>query len=175
MTPNSTSGDLYGRTGNVARFIIATVIVVGVGFGGLVLAPGLGLGSFWPYAGVWAAIGWADSRISFKPVIILTVLGLIVDLLSDAPLGCWASIHLIAYFTASVFRKRAHTDRTGLIRVVGDLTALLVAFGAAQWIIGAYLGDAGANDIFGGFLVTSLLYLPARPFFLLNRDEWVDA
>ena len=80
-----------------------------------------------------------------------------------------------SHFSASIFRKRAQTDQTGFVRLIGDLTALFVAFGAARWIMGAYLGDMATQDILGGFLVTALLFLPVRPFFLLKKEEWVDA
>ena len=175
MIYQADSKDFYGRTGDVARFMIGILIVAVVGFSGIIFAPGFGLAAFWPYAGIWAAIGWASSRLSIKSSFLLVVLGIFVDLLSDAPLGCWAAIHLIAYFSASIFRKRAQTDQTGFVRLIGGLTALFVAFGAARWIMGAYLGDMATQDILGGFLVTALLFLPVRPFFLLKKEEWVDA
>lgn len=165
----------WSRTGDIGRLVIGALIVLIIGYLGVLLAPAFGLYGFWPFAGIWAAIGWGAGRVSLKPVILLVATGLVTDLAIDAPLGCFTVIHLAAYLTASIFRKRAQTDRSGLVRLTGDLVALLVAFVAARWIIGAYLGGTAYHAVMGNFLTTALFYLPMRPFFLLKRDKWVDA
>ncbi len=171
---SASSGSFWSRTSDVGRLVVGILLTLLVGYAGLVFAPTLGLASFWPYASIWAAIGWGASRVSMKPVLALIFLGTALDLAVDAPLGCWAAINLIAYLIASIFRRRAQTDPSGFVRFMGDLSALLAAFLFARWIIGSYLGGMETQSILGGFLTTAILYLPMRPLYLLTRTERVD-
>lgn len=165
----------WSRTGDIARVALGTLIVIAIGYLGIVLAPTLGLSYFWPYAGIWAAIGWGAGRMSMKPVLALIITGLIMDLSVDGPIGCWPAIHLVTYLTATLFRRRAQTDRTGLVRTLGDITAFIVAFFTARWVMGGYLGEMETQNILGGFLSTALLFLPVRGIFLLKRSEWMES
>lgn len=170
----SSAGDAGGM-GDLSRLLLGVLFILVTGFVGMIYAPSFGLEAFWPFAGIWGAVGWGGSRVSMKPVIALVVTGLLLDVSMEAPFGCWSAVQLSAYFTASVFRKRAQTDRSGLFRLVGDLVALLVAFIVARWIMGGYMGGVDGQTMVGNFLTTALLYLPFRSLFLLQRSRWVDA
>lgn len=164
----------WGRTGSTARLIIGAIIVLFVGYIGVVFIAPTGLDVFWPYAPLWAAVGWGASRLSFRPAGALALLGLIMDLVTDAPVGCWSSILLVAFLTASIFRQQALTDKTGVIRFFGDVSGFVLSFMFSRWLMGSYLGGVETREIIGGFLSAALLYYPLRPLFRLTTDERVD-
>ena len=174
MAFSSGKPSAWSRTGRLARIIIGAAIVLAVGYIGVIWIAPTGLIIFWPYAALWAAVGWGASRLSFRPVIVLIGLGLAMDLIVDAPLGCWSSILLLAFVISSLFRPRALTDQTGVIRFAGDATAFVVSFLFARWIMGAYLGSVETRVIIGGFLTAAILYYPLRSLFRLTSDARVD-
>ena len=174
MAAASAPFPFWRRIGPIGRLFIGTALVLLIGFLGVCYAAPLGVEFFWPYAGIWAAIGWGGSRVSFRPVLALIGIGILVDLSQGAPLGCWAAIHLVAYLVSSVFRTRALTDPSGMIRLLGDVTAFVTAFIFARWVIGAYLGGMSTQAILGSFLTTGLLYFPMRSYFQLRQDERVS-
>ena len=147
----------WGRTGSTARLIIGAIFVLFVGYIGVVFIAPTGLDVFWPYAPLWAAVGWGASRLSFRPAGALALLGLIMD-----------------FLTASIFRQQALTDKTGVIRFFGDVSGFVLSFMFARWLMGSYLGGVETREIIGGFLSAALLYYPLRPLFRLTTDERVD-
>lgn len=161
--------------GDISRLLIGFLVVMTIGYIGLVYAPQIGMAYFWPFAGIWAAVGWGGRRISMKPVILLMIVGLLTDLSVEGPVGCWVAVHLAAYLVATLFRKRAQTDRSGLVRLLGDAVALVVAFLIARWIMGAYKGGLESGILLGQFLTTAILYVPFRPLFLFKKERWVEA
>ena len=133
------------------------------------------MSTYWPQAGLWAAVGWGASRLHIRPVVVLFLLGVMIDLLVGAPVGCWASVLLAAFLVSSLFRKRAQTDRSGMIRFFGDVASFVVAFIFARWLIGAYLDGVDTREIAGSFLTAGLLFFPFRALFRLSDDNRVDA
>ena len=174
MSSYATKPSAWSRTGSTARLIIGAIIVIIVGYAGVVFIAPTGLDIFWPYAPLWAAVGWGSSRLSFRPAAALVVIGIVMDLVADAPIGCWSSILLVAFLTASIFRQRALTDKTGIIRFAGDVSGFVLSFLFARWLMGAYLGGIETRDIIGGFLSAALLFYPLRGLFNLSSDERVD-
>lgn len=158
-----------GRGSSILQLLLGTLVVVTVGYAGIMLAPAFGLTAFWPYAGLWAALGWGTGRVSLKPVFALIFLGLAADLILGAPLGCWVSIHLFCFMIVTLFQKRAASDKTGIIRLLAFSTGLLSSFLFARWIMGAFLGEMTTGDILGGFLSAALLYLFVRPIFVIRQ------
>lgn len=171
---SSSKPSAWSRTGSTARLIVGTLFVLLVGYVGVVFIAPTGLDVFWPYAPLWAAVGWGAGRLSFRPAVALGVIGLAMDLVNDAPIGCWSSILLLAFLTASIFRQRALTDKTGVIRFAGDVASFILSFLFARWLMGSYLGGVETRDIVGGFLSAALLYYPLRPLFRLTTDGRVD-
>jgi hypothetical protein len=174
MSRWSSKASSSGGVGVPVRILLGTLIVLSIGYLGVIWGAPMGLAQFWPYAGLWAAVGWGASRLTVLPFMLLIVLGVSMDLLGDAPIGCWAAIHLLAFLVSSLFRKRSLTDPTGFVRAMGDLTAFVTAFIFARWIMGAYVGNVSTREVIGGFLSAGLLYIPLRSFFLLSRDNRVD-
>ncbi len=170
----SSRGGGWQKTGVFARVIVGSLIVILFAYVETVWVSSTSLESFWPIAGLWAAVGWGASRLSLMPVLALALLGVLADLLAGAPIGCWASIFLVPFFVSSIFRKRAQTDRTGAIRLIGDCVSFLLAFLFARWLVGSYLGGVDTRDIIGGFLSAALLYIPLKAPFRLSNDNRVD-
>lgn len=161
--------------GALSRYFFGTLAILLLAYLGLLWVSSSPYYSFWPLAGLWAAVGWGGNRLAIIPVVLLVAMGLAMDLISGAPIGCYAAIFLVGYLVASVFRKRATTDPTGLIRFVGDCAAFVAAFLFARWMIGAYLGSVDTREIVGGFLSAIILFFPLRSLFRASRDTRVDA
>lgn len=174
MIASSNAQNGWQKTGILARVLIGSFIVLCFAYAEAVWVSTTAFSTFWPFAGLWAAVGWGASRLSVVPVIALLVLGVVADLLAGAPLGCWPSIYLVPYLVSSVFRKRAQTDRTGAIRILGDVVSFVIAFLFARWLIGSYLGGVDTREIIGGFLSAALFYFPVRALFRLSSDDRVD-
>lgn len=174
MTYAAPEQSSWSRTGQLSRVIIGVIFVLLTGYVGVIWISPTAFSPFWPYAGLWAAIGWGGSRLSLVSVFALVLIGLIMDVMTGGPVGCWPAILLTGFLIASIFRKRAQTDRSGMIRGVGDLAAFVAAFLFARWLMGAYLGGIESRDIIGGFLSAAILYFPFRPLFRLSSDNRVD-
>lgn len=161
--------------GAFSRYIFGTLTVLLTTYIGIIWVSPYPLYDFWPVAGLWAAVGWGGNRLGILPVILLVAIGLSVDLVSGAPVGCWPAVFLLAYLVTSIFRRRSMTDAIGVIRFAGDLIAFVVAFIFARWLIGAYLGSVDTREIIGGFLSAALLFFPLRLLFRPSSDTRVES
>ncbi len=175
MSNYASSSSETPRSVRLLRLIVGAAIVVLFEYVRVVWIASLPLNLFWPVTGLWAAVGWGASRMSVLPVLVLLALGTMFDLIAGAPIGCWSAIFLSAFLVSSVFRKRAQTDRTGMIRFAGDCISFVAAFLFASWLIGAYLGSLDTREIIGGFLSALILYFLVRPVFRLSSDNRVDS
>lgn len=155
------------------RLMIGSFLVITVGYLGLTLASAMQILSLWPLAGFWAAVGWGSGRLGTRPVVALIVLGLVHDLTSDAPLGYWAISYLSVYLISNLFRKRALTDHSGLIRLTGDFAGFVAGFFIARTVMSLYLGTSDPLNILGGVLTAGLIYPLIRGVFQLTDDKRV--
>jgi hypothetical protein len=48
----------------------------------------------WPFAALWGAMGWGRVGLALRPMMLLVLFGLMQDIVSNAPLGCFAMINL---------------------------------------------------------------------------------
>ncbi|MBI1359945.1 MAG: hypothetical protein GC155_06625 [Alphaproteobacteria bacterium] len=126
------------------------------------MQPGWG-GAWWPIAGLWLAASWASVGLSVWAAGCLLLLGLLMDFMSEAPIGAWPLALLCAYGVGLVA-----WDRSPPVPVIG---AELVSVGGG--IIACWLALAAAGGISGepafartgvvyDFLITALLYPVAR-------------
>lgn len=81
---------------NVRLFTVACFLV---GFCFLNLIPisfGI-LGSIWPIAPIWAIGAWANDGPSVKYALVLFAIGILMDAISAANLGVFASVYILTY------------------------------------------------------------------------------
>lgn len=133
------------------------------------MQPGFG-GLWWPVAGLWAAAVLAPFGLSVWAAACLIVLGVLMDFMSEAPIGAWPLALLAAYGVALVA-----WDRSPPIPVWGaELVAVLgglVAAGAALGLAGSVSGHVGFSRgaFTSDFLLTAALY-PVVRFLLIPGD-----
>jgi hypothetical protein len=127
-------------------------------------------GMWWPVAGLWLAFSWATFGLSVWAAGWLLVLGVVMDLMTEAPLGAWPLALLSAYGVALVAWDRQppiSVLAAEMVAVIAGLVAAGLALGAASGIA----GQAGFSRaaLMGDFLATALLYPVAR-FILIPKS-----
>ncbi len=143
-------------------FVAATITVLG-------MQPKW-TGLWWPVAGLWLAMGWASFGLSVWAGGWLVVLGVMMDLMTEAPLGSWPLALLAAYGVALVA-----WDRQPPISVVAaEMVAVIAGLVAAGLALSAASGIAGQQGfsrsaMMGDFLMTAVLYPVAR-FILIPKS-----
>lgn len=124
-------------------------------------------GVWWPVAGLWAAAALAPYGLSVWVAGWLIVLGVVMDLMSEAPVGAWPLALISAYGVALVAWDRqppVPVVAAEAAAVIGGLIAAWLALMAAGGVSG-HAGFARAG-VTGDFLVTAMLY-PVIRFFLI--------
>jgi hypothetical protein len=118
-------------------------------------------GMWWPVAGLWLAATFASVGLSVWVAICLITLGIITDLMTEAPIGAWPLALLAAYSVALVAWDRQATTglpimMTEAVALLGGLVAAALALGAAGSIAGqpGFARDGLVYD----FVVTAALY-----------------
>lgn len=125
---------------------------------------------WWPVAGLWLAAGLASYGLSVWAAICLMMTGVVLDLMTDAPIGAWPLAFLLAY-GVGVFAWDRHPPVSRLVvetaAVIGGLLVAAAALGLAAGIAG-YEGFARAGFL-TDFLMTALLY-PIVRYLLVPSD-----
>jgi hypothetical protein len=127
-------------------------------------------GVWWPVAGLWLAVTWASFGLSVWAATWLLVLGVMMDLMTEAPLGAWPLALVSAYGVALVVWDRQppiSVLAAEMVSGVAGLVAAALALGAASGIA----GQAGfsRSALMGDFLMTALLY-PLVRFILIPKS-----
>jgi hypothetical protein len=118
---------------------------------------------WWPIAGLWLSAGFAAFGLSVWVAICLTMLGVAMDYMTEAPIGAWPLALLSAYGAAVVFWDRQPPIPVvwaEVLAVFGGLFAAFIALGVAGSIAG-HPGFA-RNALTGDFIITAALYPLAR-------------
>lgn len=117
------------------------------------------VGMWWPIAGLWLAGGLAAFGLSVWVAGCLTLLGLVMDYLGEAPIGSWPLALLSAYGVALVaWDRQPPIPVVGAeaLSVGGGFIAAIIALGIAASIAGEPGFARGA--LTGDFIMTALLY-----------------
>jgi hypothetical protein len=141
---------------------VAAALVTGFG-----LRPGM-TGQWWPVAGLWAAAVWASYGLSVWSAVALMLLGVMMDYMTEGPIGAWPLALLSAYGVGLVAWDRA-PPIAGFIAEGITVIGGMIAAGLALWIAGSISGQAGfwRDGFFYDFLLTALLYPAARFAFVV--------
>jgi hypothetical protein len=141
--------------------------VVFVALGCIVLT-GLGMGAavpfgLWPVAGLWMAAGFASVGLSVWVAAWLIVVGVAMDLMSEAPVGAWPLALICAYGVALMGWSRTPPMPIWIaeaIAVLGGLVVAALALGVAGGVAGHQGFSRGA--FMYDFMLTAVMYLGAR-------------
>lgn len=147
-------------------FLVCSLAALTTAFG---MQPSFG-GMWWPVAGLWAAAVLAPFGLSVWVAICLIALGVVMDFMTEAPVGAWPLALISAYGVALVAWDRqppVPVWGAELVSVLGGL----VAAGAALGLAAAVSGHAGFSraGFMGDFILTALLY-PFVRFLLIPRS-----
>ncbi|MEZ5937819.1 MAG: hypothetical protein R3C52_06320 [Hyphomonadaceae bacterium] len=145
----------------VVVLIVGAVVVSGFGMGvGKSNDP-------WPIAGLWVAALLAPYGLSVWVAICLTVLGVSMDFMTEAPLGAWPLALLAAYGVALLAWEQYPPYPLWLmetIAVIGGMVAAGIALATAASI--SENSGFAWGPLLQDFAMTGVLYIALR-FFLL--------
>lgn len=147
-------------------FVLTGLAILVTAFG---MQPALG-GYWWPVAGLWLAAGFAPYGLSIWAAVCLLLNGVVVDLMTDAPIGAWPLAFLLAY-GVGVFAWDRHPPVSRVVveffAVIGGLIVAALALGLAAGVAG-YEGFSRAGFL-TDFIITAALY-PIVRFLLVPSD-----
>lgn len=146
--------------------IMTGIAVLVTGFG---VRPGTAE-LWWPVAGLWCAAAWASYGLSVWVSSCLIILGIMMDYMTDGPIGAWPLALLAAYGVGLVAWDRA-PPLSGVLAESISVIGGLIAAALALAIAGAISGQPplARGDVALDLLVTALLY-PAARFALIVAD-----
>jgi hypothetical protein len=161
---------LWSQSGPSPRLIFGAAIIAIVGVLGMTPKELFGLTLAWPFAALWGAIGWGRAGLSLRPMILLVIFGLMQDIISNAPLGCFALINLLVYGLSAGIADQTDGMRDALVAVVGPAVLLIVAF-LLIWGFASITSDHLVRSwpLFTNFFMTGLIYSFANQMFDLGR------
>ncbi len=133
---------------------------------------GIGMGTgmpldLWPVAGLWMAAGFASVGLSVWIGSWLIVVGVAMDLMTEAPVGAWPLALICAYGVALAGWSRSPPMPVWVAEVIAVAGGMVVA-ALALGVAGGVSGHSGfsRSAFLYDFLVTALLY-PAVRFVLV--------
>jgi hypothetical protein len=161
---------LWSQAGPSPRLIFGAAIIAVVGVLGMTPKEIFGLQLAWPFAALWGAIGWGRAGLSLRPMLLLVAFGLMQDIISNAPLGCFAMINLLVYGLSAGIAGQTDGMRDVLVAIVGPVVLLIVAF-LLVWGFASITSDHLVRTwpLFTSFFMTGLIYAGANAMFDLGR------
>ncbi len=127
-------------------------------------------GVWWPVAGLWLAAGLGAYGLSVWVAVCLLTHGVVLDLMTDAPIGAWPLAFLLAYGMGVLSWDR----HPPVSRTVVEIAALIGGLLAAAAALGLSAGVAGHEGFsragfLTDFLITAALY-PIVRYLLVPSD-----
>lgn len=161
---------LWSQTAPSGRLAFGAFFIVLAGAFGMLPREVFGIDVAWPYAALWGAMGWGRVGLSLRPMILLVVFGLMQDIVSNAPLGCFAVINLAVYGLSAGIADQTDGMRDALVASLGPVVMLTVAF-VMLWVFASVTGDhmVRSAPILSATIMTGLVYLLSYRMFDLGR------
>ncbi|MFN7055589.1 hypothetical protein [Hyphomonas sp.] len=124
----------------------------------------------WPYAALWGAMGWGRAGLSVRPMVLLLLFGLMQDIVSNAPLGCFAVINLAVYGLSAFITEQTDGMRDALVAAAGPVFMLAAAF-LMVWVFASVTTNqpVRSSPILMSVATTGVFYLAAWRMFDLGR------
>jgi hypothetical protein len=126
----------------------------------------------WPNAALWAAAGWGLGGLAVRPMLLLIVIGLVQDTLSQAPLGSYVTVNLATFGLAALLAGRRESEGREVRQFLIALGSLIVGYGVLAGLA-AMTVEATPRllPLIGSLSVTLLLFIPLFLVFRLMPDE----
>ena len=161
---------LWSQSGPSPRLLFGAAIIAIVGVLGMTPKAFFGIPLAWPFAALWGAMGWGRVGLALRPMVLLVVFGLMQDIVSNAPLGCFAMINLLVYGVSAGIAEQTDGMRDTLVAVVGPVVMLIVAF-LLVWGFASITGDhlVRAWPLMTSFIATGAVYAVGNQMFDLGR------
>lgn len=153
------------------RLLVGSLFVLSIGLLGLTPKALFGMPIAWPHAALWAAIGWGMSGISIRPLVLLSVFGLIQDVYTVAPLGCFMLVNLTTFGAAAWLAENFDLEADPLRWVL--IAPICIAIGFfVLWVLASSNLDYGVTvgPLVGPYITTLLGYLIFAWVFRLQSD-----
>jgi hypothetical protein len=115
-------------------------------------------------------MGWGRVGLSLRPMILLVIFGLMQDIVSNAPLGCFALINLLVYGMSAGIAEQTDGMRDTLVAFVGPVVLLSAAF-LLVWGFASITSDHIVRTwpLLTNFFNTGLIYAFANQMYDLGR------
>lgn len=161
---------IWSQMAPSARLAFGAFFIVLVGAIGMLPRQIFGLDIAWPFAALWGAMGWGRVGLSIRPMILLLLFGLMQDIVSNAPLGCFAIINLAVYGLSAGIAEQTDGMRDALVAAIGPLVMLSAAF-VLIWVFASVTSDhlVRTGPVLWSIVTTGLAYLAAWRMFDLGR------
>lgn len=161
---------LWSQLAPSARLAFGAFVIMLAGLIGMLPRQIFGVEIAWPFAALWGAMGWGRVGLSIRPMILLLIFGVMQDIVSNAPLGCFAVINLAVYGLSAGITDQTDGMRDVFVAVLGPIVMLLSAL-VMLWTFASITSDhiVRAAPIFASIVTTGLVYLAAYRMFDLGR------
>lgn len=173
MTPGKLARrkkSLWSQTAPSARLAFGAFFIVLTSMIGMMPRELFGIAIAWPYAALWGAMGWGRVGLSLRPMLLLMMFGLMQDIISNAPLGCFAVINLAVYGLSAAIADQTDGMRDTLVAAIGPVVMLMLGFVMIWLFAGITSGHiVRAAPILMSILTTGLVYLAGYRMFDLGR------
>ena len=148
---------LWSQTAPSARLAFGAFFIVLTGAIGMLPREIFGIAIAWPFAALWGAMGWGKVGLAIRPMILLLLFGLMQDIVSNAPLGCFAVINLAVYGLSAGFTQQTDGMRDAFVAVLGPVVMLLVAL---LFVSITRLAQSGTMNVKNAVGRTGEVYIP---------------
>ena len=161
---------LWSRTGPTPRLVFGAFAIAAVGLLGLTPKEIFGVSVAWPHAALWGAVGWGRVGLSFRPMLILILFGLMQDIAFHAPLGCFVIVNLLTYGASAAIAGTFDVDNEPVVGIVAPVLLFSGAF-ILLWLLASILQDHAVRfaPLFVAGLTTGGAYAVGQKVFALGR------
>lgn len=161
---------IWSQMAPSARLAFGAFFIVLTGAIGMLPRQIFGIDIAWPLAALWGAMGWGKVGLSIRPMVLLLLFGLMQDIVSNAPLGCFAIINLAVYGLSAGIAEQTDGMRDVLVAAIGPLVMLSVAF-LLIWVFASVTSDhlVRTGPILWSIITTGFVYLAIWRMFDLAR------
>lgn len=159
----------WRRTGPSARLVAGALVICVVGLAGLTPKHVLGIEVVWPYAALWASVGWASAGFALRPMLILAAFGIAQDVTFNAPLGSFMIVNLVTYGVAAALSESFDVDGDAGRALMVAVAAMAVGM-AAVWALASTAADHAVrvSPLLAVYGMTLLLFIPLSGLFRLG-------
>lgn len=160
---------LWSQVSPTYRMLFGFCLVALIGLIGQTPKSIFGFQMIWPYAALWAAVGWASAGMSIRPMLLLCLLGIAQDISFEGPIAVFMIVNLATYGVAVWLAETfdAEADPLKALMIAGAATG--VGF-FVLWVLASATANhvVKAVPLIQDWMLTLILFLPLAPLFRLG-------